>query len=78
MRRAPLPGPSPPQTAQARPFIQTCLHDWSSVMDQRQLPYKVVGEKLWRETSVTKTLKVGKDSPLYFGCKKSVLTQCCC
>lgn len=47
-------------------------------MDQKQLPYKVVGEKLWRETSVTKTLKVGKDSPLYFGCKKSVLTRCCC
>lgn len=45
-------------------------------MEQRQLPYKVVEENLWRETSVTKTLKDGKDSPLYFVCKGSVLTQC--
>lgn len=46
----------------------------SSGTEQRQLSYKVVKEKLGQETSVTKTLKDGKDSPPYLGCRGGVLS----
>lgn len=78
MRTAPLPHPSPPQTPQARHFINPAKPaHMSSGTEQRQLSYKVVKEKLGQETSVTKTLKDGKDSPPYLGSPMLALVTFC-